>query len=534
MRGPRAFEIGVGRPGPRILARRLHDRLVMLEIGEAEAGQAGLPGSEDFAAAAKAKILLGDEEPIVGLAQDVRAAPSPSRRAAAGRGGGRSPASPRPTRPRSWCSWARPKRSACSITMIEASGTSTPTSITVVATRIGDPPSTEARPWRRPSRRRSCGRGPARPRCRAPCVSIAERAPPPRPVGSPRTPRPAGRPRTPCRRSPIARAERPTTSSSRSSEAPASRPACGRPASRAAARRPCRRRRSAPASAGSASRSSPERRCASPLAASARRCCTPKRCCSSITASAEVAEARRSPGTAHACRSGCRCRARRRAGRRRMPPARSARTRSRSRRFSRPVRIATAEPGGLGERPDRRLVLAREDLGRRHQRGLGCRPRSPSPSPAARRPSCREPTSPCSRRSIRCGSARSALISAIAVSWSPVSVKGRAATQPARQCSCVARPRLAGAPPHMRAASGRAPADRPGARHRRAARAPELVGSRSAADLGVVRFGERVGEAAASRLCFHPLRRHPFRQRRDRRRPRWRSPSAASSSQGPR
>eukprot|EP00955_Chlamydomonas_euryale_P038784 351201-Chlamydomonas_euryale.AAC.10 len=33
----------------------------------------------------------------------------------------------RPTRPRSWCSCARPKRSACSTTMMEASGTSTPT-----------------------------------------------------------------------------------------------------------------------------------------------------------------------------------------------------------------------------------------------------------------------------------------------------------------------------------------------------------------------------------------------------------------------
>src|SRR6516165_4291689 len=38
-------------------------------------------------------------------------------------------------RPRNWCSWARPKRSACSMTMIVASGTSTPTSITVVATK---------------------------------------------------------------------------------------------------------------------------------------------------------------------------------------------------------------------------------------------------------------------------------------------------------------------------------------------------------------------------------------------------------------
>ena len=38
-------------------------------------------------------------------------------------------------RPRNWCSCASPKRSACSIAMTVASGTSTPTSITVVETR---------------------------------------------------------------------------------------------------------------------------------------------------------------------------------------------------------------------------------------------------------------------------------------------------------------------------------------------------------------------------------------------------------------
>ena len=43
-------------------------------------------------------------------------------------------AAPRPTRPRNWCSWARPKRSACSMTIRLAAGTSTPTSMTVVAT----------------------------------------------------------------------------------------------------------------------------------------------------------------------------------------------------------------------------------------------------------------------------------------------------------------------------------------------------------------------------------------------------------------
>ena len=43
-------------------------------------------------------------------------------------------AAPRPTRPRNWCNWLSPNRSACSITISEALGTSTPTSMTVVLT----------------------------------------------------------------------------------------------------------------------------------------------------------------------------------------------------------------------------------------------------------------------------------------------------------------------------------------------------------------------------------------------------------------
>ena len=61
--------------------------------------------------------------------------------------------SPRPTRPRSWCSWARPKRSACSITITLASGTSTPTSITVVATSRRIVAARRTRPSRHPCRR---------------------------------------------------------------------------------------------------------------------------------------------------------------------------------------------------------------------------------------------------------------------------------------------------------------------------------------------------------------------------------------------
>ena len=43
---------------------------------------------------------------------------------------------PRPTRPRNWCSCDSPNLSAFSITITEALGTSTPTSITVVETSI--------------------------------------------------------------------------------------------------------------------------------------------------------------------------------------------------------------------------------------------------------------------------------------------------------------------------------------------------------------------------------------------------------------
>ncbi len=70
---------------------------------------------------------------------------------------------PRPTRPRSWWSWARPKRSASWTIMIVAFGTSTPTSITVVATRTSSSRALKLaitlrrsaggrRPWRQPTR----------------------------------------------------------------------------------------------------------------------------------------------------------------------------------------------------------------------------------------------------------------------------------------------------------------------------------------------------------------------------------------------
>ena len=51
---------------------------------------------------------------------------------------------PRPTRPRSWCNCETPKRSASMMTIIEALGTSTPTSITVVATSTSISPAAKA------------------------------------------------------------------------------------------------------------------------------------------------------------------------------------------------------------------------------------------------------------------------------------------------------------------------------------------------------------------------------------------------------
>ncbi len=59
---------------------------------------------------------------------------------------GRAPACPpRPTRPRSWCSWDTPNRSASITTMTVAFGTSTPTSMTVVATSTSSSPAANRR-----------------------------------------------------------------------------------------------------------------------------------------------------------------------------------------------------------------------------------------------------------------------------------------------------------------------------------------------------------------------------------------------------
>ena len=88
--------------------------------------------------------------------------------------------------------------------------------------------------------------------------------------------------------------------------------------------------------------------------------------------------------------------------------------------------VAAGEQGDaqarrLGQRREPLKVLAGEDLGRRHQRRL----RGPLSTTLAMASSATtvlpEPTSPCSRRSMRSGAARSRRISSTAVACAPVS-----------------------------------------------------------------------------------------------------------------
>ena len=96
-----------------------------------------------------------------------------------------------------------------------------------------------------------------------------------------------------------------------------------------------------------------------PLAASARRCSTPKRCCSSMTTSA------RSRNSTSGCNSAC---VPTTTGV--SPEARLASIESRARPFSRPVRKPISTPAAAARRCKRRVMLAGQDLGRRHQRRL--------------------------------------------------------------------------------------------------------------------------------------------------------------------
>ena len=210
-----------------------------------------------------------------------------------------------------------------------------------------------------PCRRPSCGRGPARPGPAAIGSSAAAALLARRRGRCPRIPRPAGRSSRPSRlRRGRGRPRRPPRRGGRAAWC-GCRSAGGRAAFRSAARCRDRHRRSSSGCAGSASRSSPGCRRRGPLSASARRCSTPKRCCSSMTASA------RSRNATSGCNSAwvpTTIEVR--------PEARPASSASRGRPFSRPVSSATSTPGRRGEALQRRVVLAGQHLGRRHQRRL--------------------------------------------------------------------------------------------------------------------------------------------------------------------
>ena len=103
---------------------------------DAEPGCAGLTRSENFSATTKFQIFFRDQKAIIGFAHYVEpCAGGLAQRSLVEQDTGTMACRRARRGPRSWCSCASPNRSACSITMMVASGTSTPTSITVVATR---------------------------------------------------------------------------------------------------------------------------------------------------------------------------------------------------------------------------------------------------------------------------------------------------------------------------------------------------------------------------------------------------------------
>ena len=184
------------------------------------------------------------------------------------------------------------------------------------------------------------------------------------------------------------------------------RPACGRAAARRSPRRRDRRTRSSRACAGSASRSSQlvrrARRRVRPCRAASARCCTPNRCCSSMITSAEPRERDAFLRTARACRSTTSQLAGREQRRARCARARAASTRSAARRDGRARSSQRAKLAAC--------CSASSSVGAITAVCLPApRPRSAASAATTVLP---EPTSPCSSRCIGCGSARSARISA--------------------------------------------------------------------------------------------------------------------------
>ena len=103
---------------------------------EAERAEAGLADADQLPLPAQLEVDLGQLEAVA----CARRAPAAACDSLLPNSRHSDACSPRPTRPRSWCSWLMPKRSASSTSITVAFGTSMPTSITVVATSTSAPP----------------------------------------------------------------------------------------------------------------------------------------------------------------------------------------------------------------------------------------------------------------------------------------------------------------------------------------------------------------------------------------------------------
>ena len=137
-----ARELRVGgddRLGPR--PRALQQLRVLGQARDPELPEPRLAGADELALLAQLEVDLGEAEAVGVLGQRPQPRPTPGR---ARRAGSASGARRGPTRPRSWCSWEIPKRSAFSTSITVALGTSMPTSITVVATSTSRPPEANA------------------------------------------------------------------------------------------------------------------------------------------------------------------------------------------------------------------------------------------------------------------------------------------------------------------------------------------------------------------------------------------------------
>lgn len=131
----RLHEPGVFLPyGLRILVGKRYELAVMQHIHQPKVGQTALPATQHIALVPKLQIVFRQFIAIIGAHERVE--PRPRRLTG---WFGHEEHIPRrfslPTRPRSWWSCERPKQSAFSTIITVASGTSTPTSTTVVETR---------------------------------------------------------------------------------------------------------------------------------------------------------------------------------------------------------------------------------------------------------------------------------------------------------------------------------------------------------------------------------------------------------------